>query len=46
MNVHLDQELKALVEEERRLDDLIQSCTKQVQQMCENQNTRRYPSLV
>ncbi|XP_056292948.1 transcription factor E2F3 isoform X2 [Pseudoliparis swirei] len=45
MNVHLDQELKALVEEERRLDDLIQSCTKQVQQMCENQNTRRFAYL-
>lgn len=45
VNVHMDQELKALVEEERRLDDLIQSCTKQVHQLCENQNTRRFAYL-
>ncbi|KAK9527207.1 hypothetical protein VZT92_015864 [Zoarces viviparus] len=43
VNVNIDQELKALVEEERRLDELIQSCTKQVHQLCENQNTLRYP---
>ncbi|KAM6904201.1 transcription factor E2F3 [Lycodopsis pacificus] len=45
VNVHMDQELKALVEEERRLDELIQSCTKQVHQLCENQNTLRFAYL-
>ncbi|XP_034401885.1 transcription factor E2F3 [Cyclopterus lumpus] len=45
VNVHMDQELKALVEEERRLDELIQSCTKQVHQLCENQNTQRFAYL-
>ncbi|XP_068431510.1 transcription factor E2F3 [Clinocottus analis] len=45
VNVHIDQELKALVEQERRLDDLIQSCTKQVHQLCENQNTQRFAYL-
>uniref|UniRef100_A0A8D0DFL0 E2F transcription factor CC-MB domain-containing protein n=1 Tax=Sander lucioperca TaxID=283035 RepID=A0A8D0DFL0_SANLU len=33
MNVDLDQELKTLVEEERRLDELIHSCTRQVHQL-------------
>ncbi|XP_068587403.1 transcription factor E2F3 [Cebidichthys violaceus] len=45
VNVHMDQELKALVEEERRLDELIHSCTKQVHQLCENQNTLRFAYL-
>ncbi|XP_054461793.1 transcription factor E2F3 isoform X2 [Anoplopoma fimbria] len=45
VNVHMDQELKALVEEERRLDELIQSCTKQVHQLCGNQNTQRFAYL-
>lgn len=44
-NVRIDEELKALVEEERRLDELIQSCTKQVHQLCDNQNTRRFAYL-
>ncbi|XP_059206046.1 transcription factor E2F3 [Centropristis striata] len=45
VNVELDQELKALVEEETRLDELIQSCTRQVHQMCENQNSQRFAYL-
>ncbi|KAM8840120.1 transcription factor E2F3 [Spinachia spinachia] len=44
-NVRMDEELKALVEEERRLDELIQSCTKQVHQLCDNQNTTRFAYL-
>ncbi|KAL6100167.1 e2f3 [Pungitius sinensis] len=44
-NVRMDEELKALIEEERRLDELIQSCTKQVHQLCSKQNTRRFAYL-
>lgn len=46
VNGHLAQELKALIEEERKLDELIQSCTWQVQQMCENKYSQRYPFFV
>uniref|UniRef100_A0A8C2X839 E2F/DP family winged-helix DNA-binding domain-containing protein n=1 Tax=Cyclopterus lumpus TaxID=8103 RepID=A0A8C2X839_CYCLU len=50
VNVHMDQELKALVEEERRLDELIQSCTKQVHQLITfayltYEDVQRIPSL-
>ena len=38
----IDVELKALEEEEKKLDELIQSCTRQVHQMCENGH-QRYP---
>ncbi|KAL7381328.1 hypothetical protein ABVT39_004122 [Epinephelus coioides] len=37
VNAHMDEELRALVEEERRLDELIQSCTLQ--------DVQRIPSL-
>lgn len=40
---HLSQELEDLIEEERRLDELIQSCTQQVRQMCEDHHSQRYP---
>lgn len=46
VNLNIDQELNALVEEERRLDEMIQNCTRQVHQLCENQNTQRYPFIV
>ncbi|XP_036948261.1 transcription factor E2F3 isoform X1 [Acanthopagrus latus] len=36
----IDVELKALEEEEKKLDELIQSCTRQVHQMCENGHQR------
>lgn len=45
-NRQMDQELKALVEMEKRLDELIQSCTRQVHQLCENQNCQKYPFIV
>lgn len=45
VNVHIDLELKALVEEERRLDELIHSCTRQVHQLCENHNSQRFAYL-
>ncbi|XP_044028437.1 transcription factor E2F3 isoform X2 [Siniperca chuatsi] len=45
VNVHIDQQLKALVEEERTLDEMIQSCTRQVHQMCENSHSRRFAYL-
>lgn len=45
VNVHMDEELRALVEEERRLDELIQSCTLQVHQLCENQSSQRFAYL-
>lgn len=37
------QELRVLIEEEKKLDELIQSCTWQVHQLCENQHCQRYP---
>lgn len=45
-NMRIDQELKSLIEEERKLDELIQSCTRQVHQMFENRNSQRYPLIV
>ncbi|KAM9340292.1 transcription factor E2F3 [Symphorus nematophorus] len=33
VKTHMDEELKALIEEERKLDELIQSCMQQVHQM-------------
>lgn len=46
VNIHTDLELKALIEEERKLDELIQSCTRQVHQMFENRHSQRYPLVV
>lgn len=37
------QELRDLQEKERKLDELIQICTRHIHQMCENQHTRKYP---
>lgn len=37
------EELSVLIEEEKKLDELIQSCTWQVHQLCENQHCQRYP---
>lgn len=37
------QELRDLVDEEKKLDELIQSCAVQVHQLCENQHCQRYP---
>ncbi|XP_070778220.1 transcription factor E2F3 [Enoplosus armatus] len=45
VNMQMDQELKALIEEERKLDELIQSCTRQVHQMCENGHSQRFAYL-
>ncbi|XP_029298576.1 LOW QUALITY PROTEIN: transcription factor E2F3 [Cottoperca gobio] len=45
VNIQVEQELKALVDEERRLDELIQSCTWQVHQLCENQNSQKFAYL-
>lgn len=35
--------LKALGEEERKLDELIQSCTEQIHELCEDCHSHRYP---
>ncbi|XP_069033018.1 transcription factor E2F3 [Embiotoca jacksoni] len=40
-----DRELQGLIEEEKKLDELIQSCTRQVQQLCEDQHCQRYAYL-
>lgn len=40
-----DLDLKALTEEERRLDQLIQSCTEQIYQLCEKQSSQRFAYL-
>lgn len=45
VNRHIDQELKALSDEERRLDELIQSCMRQVHQICENRYSQRFAYL-
>lgn len=45
VNFNIDQELTALIEEERKLDELIQSCTWQVHQLCENSHSQRYPLI-
>ncbi|KAM6974866.1 transcription factor E2F3 [Tautogolabrus adspersus] len=44
-NVQIDQELKDLNEVEKKLDELIQSCTWQVHQMCENHQGQRFAYL-
>lgn len=38
--------LKALGEEERKLDELIQSCTEQIHELCEDCHSHRYPLSV
>uniref|UniRef100_UPI0037E8BC89 transcription factor E2F3 n=1 Tax=Semicossyphus pulcher TaxID=241346 RepID=UPI0037E8BC89 len=45
VTVQIDQELKALIEEEKNLDELIQSCTWQVHQMCDNHQGQRFAYL-
>ncbi|XP_038580216.1 transcription factor E2F3 [Micropterus salmoides] len=45
VNFNIDQELTALIEEERKLDELIQSCTWQVHQLCENSHSQRFAYL-
>lgn len=44
-NGHTDRELEALMDEERKLDELIQTCTRQVHQICENRNSQRFAYL-
>lgn len=39
----LSLEIKNLIQEERKLDELIKSCTWQINQMCQNKYTQRYP---
>ncbi|ROK35732.1 Transcription factor E2F3 [Anabarilius grahami] len=41
----LAREMLALTQEERRLDELIQTCTRNVQQMTEEIHSQKYPSL-
>lgn len=43
MRLHTKKDLEDLIEEERKLDELIQSCTQQVCQMCEDRQSQRYP---
>ncbi|KAM7372887.1 hypothetical protein PAMP_007780 [Pampus punctatissimus] len=45
MNVSTDEALKALLEEEIKLDELIQSCTRQLHQMCEDHHSSRFAYL-
>ncbi|XP_039977635.1 transcription factor E2F3 isoform X2 [Xiphias gladius] len=45
VNVQIGQELRALIEEEKRLDELIQSCRRQVHQMCEDHQSQRFAYL-
>lgn len=45
MNLGEDQGLPALIEEERKLDELIQTCTQQVLQMCEDRHIQRFAYL-
>ncbi|XP_065804312.1 transcription factor E2F3 [Labrus bergylta] len=44
-SAQMDQELNDLNEEEKKLDELIQSCTWQVHQMCENHQGQRFAYL-
>lgn len=41
----LSREMLALRDEERRLDELIQACTNNVQQMTEEMHNQKYPLL-
>ncbi|XP_051811888.1 transcription factor E2F3 isoform X2 [Acanthochromis polyacanthus] len=41
----LAEELKSLTEEEKYLDELIQSCTRQIHQLCEDRCNQRYAYL-
>lgn len=43
VNLQIHEELRALVEQERKLDELIQSCRRQVLQMCDDHHSQRYP---
>uniref|UniRef100_A0A3Q1HRL9 E2F/DP family winged-helix DNA-binding domain-containing protein n=1 Tax=Anabas testudineus TaxID=64144 RepID=A0A3Q1HRL9_ANATE len=43
LKVQVCQDLQDLIEEERKLDELIQSCTQQVRHMCEDRHCQRYP---
>nr|XP_046274528.1 transcription factor E2F3 isoform X2 [Scatophagus argus]XP_046274529.1 transcription factor E2F3 isoform X2 [Scatophagus argus]XP_046274530.1 transcription factor E2F3 isoform X2 [Scatophagus argus] len=45
VNEHADQELSALIEEERKLDELIQTCLWQVHEICANQHNQRFAYL-
>lgn len=46
VNLRSNQELRALIEEEEKLDELIKSCTRQVYQTYENRYSQRYPLIV
>ncbi|KAL3983559.1 peroxiredoxin 5 [Sarotherodon galilaeus] len=43
LNEDYHPELKALGEKERKLDELIQSCTEQIHELCEDCHSHRYP---
>lgn len=45
LNLGNNSELKALCEEESKLDELIHSCTQQVQKLCEDHHSQRYAYL-
>uniref|UniRef100_A0A7N6BDD0 E2F/DP family winged-helix DNA-binding domain-containing protein n=1 Tax=Anabas testudineus TaxID=64144 RepID=A0A7N6BDD0_ANATE len=46
LKVQVCQDLQDLIEEERKLDELIQSCTQQVRHMCEDRHyVQKIPSL-
>ncbi|XP_040910143.1 transcription factor E2F3 [Toxotes jaculatrix] len=42
---HGTEELRALIEQERKLDELIESCTRQVHQMCGDHHSQRFAYL-
>lgn len=39
----INQQLTSLIEEEKNLDELIQSCAQQIRKFCEERHTLRYP---
>ncbi|XP_026155224.1 transcription factor E2F3 [Mastacembelus armatus] len=43
--IQKDQDVQALIQEELKLDELIQSCTQQVHQMCEDHQSQRFAYL-
>ncbi|XP_035537887.1 transcription factor E2F3 [Morone saxatilis] len=45
VNLRSNQELRALIEEEEKLDELIKSCTRQVYQIYENRYSQRFAYL-
>ncbi|XP_018556973.1 transcription factor E2F3 [Lates calcarifer] len=45
VNLQIHEELRALVEQERKLDELIQSCRRQVLQMCDDHHSQRFAYL-